>query len=132
MNKAFPLGRALVAAACIIAASAALKWAAPAYLSPEWGERLLNALLGCIVVFYANVIPKALTARAQMRCSPQAEQAARRFAGWSLVLGGLGYIGAMLFAPLAAMHLIGGAILAASLLAAMLRCFGGKARIARG
>ena len=128
MNKAFPLGRALVAAAVIIAASAVLKWAAPAYLSPEWSTRLGGALLGLVVVFYANVIPKSLTSLARLQCSPQAEQAARRFAGWSLVLGGLGYIGAMLFAPLAAMHLVGGAILAASLLAATLRCFGGKAK----
>jgi NAD(P)-dependent dehydrogenase (short-subunit alcohol dehydrogenase family) len=37
-------------------------------------------------------------------------KAARRFAGWSLVLGGLGYMLAMLCAPLASMHLLGAGV----------------------
>jgi hypothetical protein len=122
-KTAFPLGRALFAATIVIAASAALNWAAPAYLSPAWALRLNGALLGCVVVFYANVIPKSLTSLVRLRCSPAAEQAARRFAGWSLVLGGLGYILAMLLAPLSSMYLIGGAVLAVALAAAVLRCF---------
>ena len=122
MKHAFPLGRALFAAAMILATSAALKWAAPEHLSPEWALRMTGALLGFVVIFYANVIPKSLTRLARLRCSPAAEQVARRFAGWSLVLGGLGYILAMLAAPLARMYLVGGAILAAALAAAMLRC----------
>jgi hypothetical protein len=122
MNNAFPLGRSLFAAAVVIATSAALNWAAPDYLSPEWALRLTGALLGLVVVFYANVIPKSLTSLARLRCSPAAEQAARRFAGWSLVLGGLGYMLAMLAAPLAVMHVIGGVILAVAVGAAMLRC----------
>jgi len=122
MKHAFPLGRALFAAAVILGTSAALKWAAPEHLSPEWALRLTGALLGFVVVVYANVIPKSLTSLARLRGSPAAEQAARRFAGWSLVLGGLGYVVAMLFAPLAVMHLVGGAILAAALAAALVRC----------
>ena len=62
---------------------------------------------------------------ARLRCSPAREQAARRFAGWSLVLGGLGYVAAALTAPLASMHLVGGVILAAALAAAVLRCLRG-------
>jgi hypothetical protein len=124
MSTAFPLGRSLFAAALIIATSAALKWAAPEYLSPEWALRLTGALLGCVVMVYANVIPKSLTSLARVRGSPAQEQAARRFAGWSLVLGGLGYMLAMLLAPLAVMHLVGGAILAVALAAALLRCLG--------
>jgi hypothetical protein len=127
MKNVFPLGRALFAAAVILGTSAVLKWAAPEHLSPEWALRLTGALLGFVVVFYANVIPKSLTSLARLRGSPAAEQAARRFAAWSLVLGGIGYILAMLAAPLASMHLIGGAILAASLAAALVRCLrGGK------
>ena len=122
MNTAFPLGRSLFAAALIIGASAALKWAAPDYLSPAWALRLTGVLLGFVVVFYANVIPKSLTRMARLHCSPAAEQAARRFAGWSLVLGGLGYMLAMLVAPLAIMHLVGGGILAVAVAAALLRC----------
>ena len=45
-----------------------------------------------VVVVCANAIPKSLTSLARLRGSPAAEQAARRFAGWSLVLGGLGYV----------------------------------------
>jgi hypothetical protein len=128
MKHAFRLGRALFAAAVILGASAALKWAAPEHLSPEWALRLSGALLGLVVVFYANVIPKSLISLSRLRGSPAAEQAARRFAGWSLVLGGLGYILAMLAAPLASMHLVGGAMLAAALAAAVLRCLrAGKA-----
>jgi hypothetical protein len=124
MKRAFPPGRALLGAAIIVASSAALKWAAPEHLSLEWSQRLLGALLGLVVVFYANVIPKSLTSLGRLRCAPQAEQAARRVAGWSLVLGGLGYMLAMLLAPLANMHLIGGAVLAVALAAALLRCLG--------
>jgi hypothetical protein len=130
MKHAFPLGRALLGAALIVASSAALKWATPDYLSPEWSQRLLGALLGFIVVFYANVIPKSLTSLARLRCTPQAEQAARRFAGRSLVLGGLGYVLAMLFAPLANMHLVGGVVLAVALAAALLRCLGARNTVA--
>ena len=132
MKTAFPLGRALCAAALIIAASAALKWAAPDYLSFEWAQRLSGVMLGLVVVVYANVIPKSLTSMARLRCPPAAEQAARRFAGWSLVLGGLGFILAMLLAPPVLMHLIGGAILAVALTAAVLRCLGVGASAARG
>lgn len=122
MKHAFPLVRALFVAAMILGASAALKWAAPEHLSPEWALRLSGALLGLVVVFYANVIPKSLTSLARLGGSPAAEQAARRFAGWSLVLGGLGYMLAMFVAPLASMHVVGGVVLAAALAAAMLRC----------
>lgn len=120
--KAHPLVRALAGAAFILAACAALRWAAPEHLSPEMAQRLTGALLGMVVVVYANAIPKSLVALSRLRRSPAREQAARRFAGWSLVLGGLGYAAAALLAPLAAMHLVGGAILAVALAAAVLRC----------
>lgn len=120
--KAHPLLRALAGAAFILAAAALLRWSAPGWLGDEMARRLLGVLLGSIVVVYANAIPKSLVALARLRCSPAREQAARRFAGWSLVLGGLGYMAAALLAPLASMHLVGGAILAVALAAAILRC----------
>jgi hypothetical protein len=126
MKAAFPLGRplarALAGAAFILTASALLRWAAPEYLSVEMARRLTGVLLGFVVVLYANAIPKSLVVLARLRCSPAGEQAARRFAGWSLVLGGLGTMAASLLAPLASMHLVGGAILALALAAAVLRC----------
>jgi hypothetical protein len=120
--KAYPIGRALAGAMFIIAASALLRWASPDYLSAEMARRLTGVLLGLVVLVYANAIPKSLVALARLRCSPAREQAARRFAGWSLVLGGLGYIAAALTAPLASIHLVGGSILAVALAAAILRC----------
>ena len=122
MKSAFPFGRALAGAAFILAVSALLRWATPDYLSADMAQRLTGVLLGLVVVVYANAIPKSLVALARLRCSPAREQAARRFAGWSLVLGGLGYMAASLLAPLASMHLVGGAILAVALGAAVLRC----------
>lgn len=124
MNAALPYGRALLGAGLILAVAGALRWATPDYLDADVAPRFMGVLLGAIVVFYANVIPKSLTSLARLRCAPEREQAARRFAGWSLVLGGLGYMLAALFAPLASMHLVGGSLLGLSLLAAILRCAG--------
>lgn len=129
MKTAYPLGRALAGAALIVAATALLRWAAPEYLSLEMARRLTGVLLGAVVVVYANAIPKSLMALARLRCSPAREQAARRFAGWSLVLGGLGYMAAALLAPLAIMHLLGGSILAVALAAAILRCMRARATV---
>ncbi|MFN3790678.1 hypothetical protein [Massilia sp.] len=115
------LCRAVLAAACILGACALLAWAAPSYLDPEWARRFSGALLGVVVVVYANAIPKALTAR--MRCaSPGADQAARRFAGWALVLGGLGYMLAWLAAPLGIAGMIGGLALGTAVTCAALGC----------
>ncbi|WP_426207441.1 hypothetical protein [Massilia sp. TWP1-3-3] len=121
-NTASPLGRSLLAAAIIIAVSAALAWLAPVYISTELSHRLLGAMLGAVVVVYADAIPKALVARARRRCTAAQDQAARRFAGWALVLGGLGYSTAWLLAPFAMAGLIGGAVLAFALILAVLRC----------
>ena len=79
-------------------------------------------LLGSVVLVYANAIPKLLVGRARSASSTAADQAARRFAGWSIVLGALGYMLAWLLAPLAHAALIGGGLLALSLLAAIVRC----------
>jgi predicted lipid-binding transport protein (Tim44 family) len=123
MKPLSPLCRSVLVAAGILGLSALLAWSAPGYLDPEWSRRLLGALLGAVVVAYANDIPKALAARARMRCSsPAADQAARRFAGWSLVLGGLAYMLAWLLAPLDRAGLIGGLALGAAVTCAALGC----------
>lgn len=122
MNAAFPLGRSLLAAALIIGASAALSWLAPSFISTELSHRLLGALLGAVVIAYSNTIPKVLAARTRLRCSPAQDQAARRFAGWSLVLGGAGYMLAWLLAPIDLAAVVGGALLATALLLAVVRC----------
>lgn len=115
-------GRALFGAAIIIGLSAILAWLEPAHISTETSRRLLGVLLGCVVLVYANAIPKLLVGRARHASATAADQAARRFAGWSIVLGALGYMLAWLVAPVAYAAFIGGALLALSLLAAILRC----------
>ncbi len=115
------LCRAVLGALFILGAAAVLAWASPAYLDPEWSRRLAGALLGGVVVVYANAIPKALSKR--MRCaSPGADQAARRFAGWALVLGGLGYMLAWLAAPLHLSGMVGGLTLGLAVTCAALGC----------
>lgn len=95
------VGRGLVAGGLILAAAAALRLLSPGYVNPDLARRLLGVLLGAVVLMYANAIPKALTPLVQMRCDAAAEQRLRRFAGWMLALGGLGYAVAWAILPLA-------------------------------
>ncbi|MBY0573375.1 MAG: hypothetical protein K2P84_06805, partial [Undibacterium sp.] len=95
MNKKPPtlpsILRALIFAALFLGATLAIRLLSPEYLSAELAQRLLGVMMGCVVIFYSNVVPKTLTPLTRMRCDPNTEQSIRRFTGWSLVLGGLGY-----------------------------------------
>jgi hypothetical protein len=119
MKRASPIVRSLLGAALILAISAVLAWVTPDYLGREMQHRLTGVLIGAIVVVYANAIPKAVIART--RCQPAVMQAARRFTGWALVLGGLGYIAAALLAPVQQIGMIGGLALGTSVTVAALR-----------
>jgi len=110
------LSRGLIIAGVILSVAAALRLLSPAHISPEIAHRMLGALLGAVVVVYANAVPKALTPLMQMRCEPAAEQAMRRFTGWSLVLGGASYSLAWLIAPLAYANLLAASLLGTALL----------------
>jgi uncharacterized membrane protein YhdT len=119
--KCASLLRSLFGAAFVLAVSALLAWLTPEYLSQETRQRLAGALMGAIVVVYANAIPKAVFART--RCLPSLAQAARRFTGWALVLGGLGYIAAWLLAPIAVSGMIAGLSLGTAVTVAGLRLY---------
>ncbi|GAB4557801.1 MAG: hypothetical protein Tsb0020_02270 [Haliangiales bacterium] len=97
--------RALILAGVLMAGALALalidKLALLGDSSGLIAERASGALMGVILVVYANDIPKLLTPLTRSRCSPANEQALRRFAGWTLVLGGLASIIAWLALPLA-------------------------------
>lgn len=119
-----PLGdiaRSLIVAALLLAASATIKHLSPEYVSPQLAIRLVGVLMGGLVVFYANAIPKALTPLVRMRCDPASEQALRRFAGWSLTLGGAGYAVASLVAPAASASVIAMSLLGVSLFLVLVR-----------
>ena len=124
MTRSFatsPITRGLFAATLMIAASAALAYASPAFVSVELARRLFGVMLGAVVVLYANAAPKALTPLTRMRCDPEVEQALRRFAGRTLVLGGLGYTAASLLAPIESARLLAIAFLGSALLAVAIR-----------
>lgn len=123
MTAPLPLVRALLGAAFILGATALLNAMAPEHISPEWAQRLLGAMLGAVVVIYANSIPKAFTAMARSRRSAAQQQAAHRFSGWAMLLGGISYMLACLFAPLEHATLIGGALLALALCVSAVRHF---------
>lgn len=120
MQSKFRLGRTSLIAALIVGAAAALRWLAPEYIEMETTKRLLGLLLGAVVVFYANTVPKLIVS--QSRHSPAVGQALRRFTGWALALGGIGYMLAWLVAPLDMANPIAGAVLASALLMVVIRC----------
>lgn len=119
MKRASPIVRSLLGAALVLGISAVLAWLTPDYLGRDMQHRLTGVLMGAIAVVYANAIPKAAIART--RGDPAGMQAARRFAGWTLVLGGLGYIAASLLAPIEVSGMIAGLTLGTAMIVAILR-----------
>lgn len=89
----------------LIAQELAVFDAAPGELS----DRAWGLIMGSMLAVYANVIPKQAAAPGRAKVL--------RFAGWALVLGGVGYALIWLLAPIAmakvlAMLCLGGAVLA--------------------
>jgi hypothetical protein len=121
----------LLFAGLILAVAAALVLLVPEYLSRDLALRLLGVFMGTMVVVYANAAPKKLPPLVRLRCDPATEQAIRRFAGWSLTLGGIAYAAAWTFAPVKAANVIAVASLATSLLLVFLRVAWIKSKSAR-
>lgn len=123
--------RALRGAALVIFVAAALRLASPEYLSPDLAIRLSGVLLGLVVIANANNVPKALPRRMPAGLNAAEEQSERRFVGWSLVLGGLGYAATWLLAPIDRANTIAGLLLAATLIIAIGRVVLGRSRPGR-
>lgn len=83
----------------------------------ELSKRSTGFLMGAMVVFFANAVPKQ-TAK-QTGCARR--QSAARVCGWSLVLGGLGYSVAWLFVPFAYADTVAVSLLASAVLYAIVR-----------
>ncbi|WGM37585.1 hypothetical protein [Caulobacter sp. NIBR1757] len=64
------------------------------WISYDMSLRLTMAVIGLVLVIYANRVPKEAAGRSANY------QAVKRVAGWALFLGGLGYVAAWLFAPI--------------------------------
>jgi hypothetical protein len=115
------VAHSLVVAALIMAASASLAWAAPEHISAELAQRLFGVMLSVVVVVYANAAPKALVPLARLRCDAATEQSLRRYTGRSIVLGGIGFGLAWVFAPIEFAGLLAAALLATAFVAVVVR-----------
>ena len=71
------------------------------YLDAATAIRLNGVTMGVLMVAWANTLPKMLVPLHRLSCNPAREQALRRFAGWAMVLGSLGYTLAFALAPIA-------------------------------
>ena len=104
----------LLAGAQIGAALACVGAARLGWISYDMSLRITMAVIGLVLVYQANAIPKDVAGRSANY------QAVKRVAGWALVLGGLGYVAAWLFAPLE----IAAVVSMAAVIAAILYIFG--------
>ncbi|HEU4852032.1 MAG TPA: hypothetical protein VFT37_07740 [Telluria sp.] len=119
--KVASLARAALLAVLFIGIAAALKHTPADYIDPELARRIVGVMTAGIVILYANMVPKSLTPLAALQCDPAAEQALRRFTGIVLVLGGIGYALAWMFAPLDSANAIAMALLGAALAVVLVR-----------
>ncbi len=118
------MGHALLVAGALLSTPLMLRVLSPEFLSQEFARRTMGVLMGVVVVVYANAVPKALIPLARLRRNPIAEQALRRFTGWTLVLGGLAYMLIWAAAPLAYANALAASALGAALLLVVVRCLG--------
>ncbi|WP_323144869.1 hypothetical protein [Massilia phyllosphaerae] len=102
MTLHHPIRRAfLVAAGYLLTAVLLNTLRQGGIVSAETAMRVMGILIGSTVLLSANVLPKKLVPLARVSCNPGREQTLRRFAAWTLVLGGLGFALAYAFAPIA-------------------------------
>jgi hypothetical protein len=108
-----PLALALFYAALLVATSVLGRH----YLDAATAVRLNGVTMGVLLVAWANTMPKMLVPLDRLACDPAREQALRRFAGWAMVLGGLGYTLAFALAPIAIAATLAMCLLAPAVLA---------------
>ncbi len=108
-------GTSLIFAGLLLGVALALYALAPRYLSHELAQRVFGVLMGIVVVLYSNGAPKAVPRRLEGRCGSAEYQDLRRFGGWTLVLGGVGYALAWVVAPIAMANWVSAAMLATAL-----------------
>jgi hypothetical protein len=113
--------RALLLAALLLVAVFAVKHLSPDYLSPDAARRVLAMLPGVPAIYYANAVPKYLRPILGPHCDAAAEQALRRFVGWTLMLGSLGYVAASAFAPWSIADDLAAGLLGAAVLVVLTR-----------
>jgi hypothetical protein len=85
----------------------------------------MAAMNGVVIVYYGNLVPKAVAPSASARQSA-------RFAGWTLVLSGLVYAGFWAFAPIPLAMTAGTGALAAGVIVTFGYCLQARARARAG
>ena len=86
-----PIVSALAIAAALLSAAVAVKLARHfGYIDMEQGRRAIGAVIGLMVAYYGNFVPKQL-GRSRGLASDRRKQTALRISGWSFTLTGLGY-----------------------------------------
>jgi len=124
-----PLITALIVAGVLLGAAVLIRTAQHSgVIDADLAGRAMQALIGLMVAFYGNFIPKNL-GRARGIESERRLQPVLRASGWSFTLAGLAYAAISLFAPhdtapVASMLVIAGAI--AVTLAFVVRCFAAR------
>ncbi len=98
-------GAALLAAALLIVTLGFSALDAAGLFGAQGGDitrRAYGVGVGLMLVVIGNFMPKQLEPLLEKKCSPAAIQSLQRFAGWTFVLGGIGYAVAWLALPMAA------------------------------
>jgi hypothetical protein len=94
---------------------------------PDGGKRAAMIILGAYLAATGNAIPRMLPPVSSMQCNGARVQAFQRFAGWTWVLGGLGWATAWLALPIDA----AGPVSMAAVVAAMIVTIGQLLRLRR-
>lgn len=88
------LGLALLLAAIILGVALVVRLDLLAALDNTLAQRCTGVIAGVLVMWFANVVPKKISAAGR-------GLATRRAVGWTMLLSGLGYTLAWLWLPLA-------------------------------
>lgn len=112
---------ALILAGLILAFSFSLNQAVRYdWIAADTMERAQGVMVGLVLVICANLVPKTLEPLSR-RCDSSRKQSLQRFAGWTLVLAGLGYSIAWLVLPVEQARIPAMSIVAAGLLLVLAR-----------
>ena len=86
--------------ACVLLGAAALLKAAQhaGLIDPDSSTRVVQAMMGLVVAFYGNFVPKSV-GRMRSVAGQRRMQKALRVSGWAFVLAGLAYAALALLAP---------------------------------
>jgi len=115
-----PILRGLALGAAMLAVAAILKFAEHAgFLGPDIAARGIQVVIGLMLAFYANFIPKNLPALREPARASARIQSALRFGGWAFALAGLAYAAIWAWAPLPTAGDVSVAVVATAMVSAL-------------